>query len=91
MNGAILRPQPAAGGPRRFEALMPLTVVSRCLRGQEICCQGEPADRWFWIIAGTARRRVIRPDGRRHIVDLLLPGDCSASRTAPNMTTRSKR
>jgi CRP/FNR family nitrogen fixation transcriptional regulator len=83
MYGVILRPQPAAGGPRRFEALMPLTVVSRCLRGREICCQGEPADRWFWIIAGTATRSVIRPDGRRQIVDLLLPGDCFGFTNGP--------
>jgi CRP-like cAMP-binding protein len=53
-----------------------LAVTTRYFRGQEICSQGEPADHWFWIIAGSARRSVIRPDGRRQIVDLLLPGDC---------------
>jgi CRP-like cAMP-binding protein len=61
---------------RQFDALTPLTSISRCSRGQQVCCQGEPADRWFWIITGTARRSVIRCDGRRQIVDLLLPGDC---------------
>src|ERR1700733_2573452 len=68
--------QAAAGGSRQFEALAPLASISRCSPRQQICRQGEPADRWFWIIAGSARRSMIRPDGRRQIVDLLLPGDC---------------
>ena len=33
-----------------------------------VCCQG-------MVISGAARRCTIRPDGRRQIVDLLLPGD----------------
>jgi CRP-like cAMP-binding protein len=68
--------QAAAGGSRQFEALAPLASISRCSPRQQICRQGEPADRWFWIIAGSARRSMIRPDGRRQIVDLLFPGDC---------------
>jgi CRP-like cAMP-binding protein len=80
MNSAIHPtihpPRTAFGGPRRFEALRTLAVTTRYFRGQEICSQGEPADHWFWIIAGSARRSVIRPDGRRQIVDLLLPADC---------------
>jgi len=68
--------QAMVGRTRQFDALTPLTSIFCCSRGQQICCQGEPADRWFWIINGTARRSVIRRDGRRQIVDLLLPGDC---------------
>ena len=68
--------QATAGRSRQFEALTPLTSIFRCSGGQQICRQGEPADRWFWIVVGTARRSVIRSDGRRQIVDLLLPGDC---------------
>jgi CRP/FNR family nitrogen fixation transcriptional regulator len=30
---------------------------------------------WYCVISGAARRCVIRLDGRRQIVDLLLPGD----------------
>ena len=76
MNSAIHPPRTTSSGPRRFEALRTLAVTTRYFRGQEICSQGEPANHWFWIIAGSARRSVIRPDGRRQIVDLLLPGDC---------------
>ena len=68
--------QPTAGRSRQFEALTPLASISCCSPGQQICRQGEPADRWFWIIAGSARRSMIRADGRRQIVDLLFPGDC---------------
>jgi CRP/FNR family transcriptional regulator, nitrogen fixation regulation protein len=76
MNSSIHPPRTACGGPRRFEALRTLAVTTLYCRGQEICSQGEPADHWFWIIAGSARRSVIRSDGRRQIVDLLLPDDC---------------
>jgi CRP-like cAMP-binding protein len=68
--------QATAGGSRQFEALTPLASISRRSPGQQICRQGEPADRWFWIIAGSARRSMIRRDGRRQIIDLLFPGDC---------------
>ena len=68
--------QAMVGRARQFDALTPLTSILCCSRGQEVCCQGESAGHWFWIITGTARRSVIRRDGRRQIVDLLLPGDC---------------
>ncbi|MGZ5096317.1 MAG: helix-turn-helix domain-containing protein [Burkholderiales bacterium] len=49
--------------------------VSTYGRGQEICGLGNPADRWSCISSGVARRYVVRPDGRRQIIELLLPGD----------------
>ena len=76
MKWALHSPRTAFGGPRQFEALRALAVTTRYCRDQVICSQGEPADHWFWIIVGSARRSVIRPDGRRQIVDLLLPADC---------------
>jgi CRP/FNR family transcriptional regulator, nitrogen fixation regulation protein len=76
MKSALHPPRTAFGGPRRFESLRTLAVTTLYCRDQEICSQGEPADHWFWIVAGSARRSVIRPDGRRQIVDLLLPDDC---------------
>jgi CRP/FNR family nitrogen fixation transcriptional regulator len=44
-------------------------------RGQEICSEGQSVEHWYFLISGAARRCTIRPDGRRQIVDLLLPGD----------------
>src|SRR3984957_3166512 len=68
--------QAMVGRARQFDALTPLTSILCCSRGQEACCQGESAGHWFWIITGTARRSVIRRDGRRQIVALLRPADC---------------
>jgi CRP-like cAMP-binding protein len=56
--------------------LDPLATTVPCRRGQEICGQDRPAEYWYRVLSGAARRYVIRIDGRRQIVDLLLPGDC---------------
>jgi CRP/FNR family nitrogen fixation transcriptional regulator len=61
--------------PHPLKSLDQLAITTPCRRGQEICSQGRPADYWYCIISGAARRCVIRLDGRRQIVDLLLPGD----------------
>ena len=61
--------------PHPLKCLDQLAVTMPCHRGQEICGQGRPADHWYCIISGAARRCVIRLDGRRQIVDLLLPRD----------------
>jgi len=58
-----------------LQSLDALAVSIRCSRGQEICSPSRPADYWYRVVSGSARRCVIRPDGRRQIVDLLLPGD----------------
>jgi CRP/FNR family nitrogen fixation transcriptional regulator len=42
---------------------------------QAICSEGQSIERWYFLISGAARRCAIRPNGRRQIVDLLLPGD----------------
>jgi CRP/FNR family nitrogen fixation transcriptional regulator len=75
-RGLVGRQAAAPDKSRRFEALVSLTLVASYSRGKAICRPGQPADRWFWIIGGMARRSVIRRDGRRRIVDLLFPGDC---------------
>ena len=58
-----------------LQSLDALAVNIRCSRGQEICSPSRPADYWYRVVSDSARRCVIRPDGRRQIVDLLLPGD----------------
>lgn len=49
-------------------------VISSRAR-QELCREGQPASTIYRVITGAALRSVIRPDGRRQVVDLLLPGD----------------
>jgi CRP/FNR family transcriptional regulator, nitrogen fixation regulation protein len=61
--------------PHPLKSLDSLATISSYHRSQEICRQGSPADHWYCVILGAARRFVIRADGRRQIVDLLLPGD----------------
>ena len=61
--------------PHPLKSLDQLAMMTVCHRGQEICSQGRQADHWYCVISGAARRCVIRLDGRRQIVDMLLPGD----------------
>jgi CRP/FNR family nitrogen fixation transcriptional regulator len=61
--------------PHPLKSLDQLAVIMPFHRAQEICSQGSPADHWYYLVSGAARRCVIRLDGRRQIVDLLLPGD----------------
>src|SRR6185436_9519276 len=50
------------------------TTVS-CHRGQEICSQGDQVEYWYRIVSGAAKIAVIQRNGKRQIIDLLLPGD----------------
>jgi CRP-like cAMP-binding protein len=65
----------ANGVTNPLKNLDSLAVISTYGRRQEICGQGNPAENWFCVISGAARRYAIRVDGRRQIIDLLLPGD----------------
>jgi CRP/FNR family transcriptional regulator, nitrogen fixation regulation protein len=56
-----------------LKSLEGLAVNIRCSRGQEICSSSRSTERWYRVVSGSARRCVIRSDGRRQIVDLLLP------------------
>jgi CRP/FNR family nitrogen fixation transcriptional regulator len=56
-------------------ALQALATLRSWQRGRDIVSQDEVADRWFCVVEGVARQCLIRPDGRRQIVDILLPGD----------------
>jgi CRP-like cAMP-binding protein len=83
MNGPSLSSvQPANEFSRRLpgqshplESADDVATISHCRRRQEICHQGEPANTWYRIIAGAALQCVIKPDGRRQVVDLLFAGD----------------
>lgn len=50
------------------------SVASYCF-GQTIYFQDQPADCWYRILRGAARECAVNEDGRRQIVDFLLPGD----------------
>jgi CRP/FNR family nitrogen fixation transcriptional regulator len=58
-----------------YESLQQLAVVARYDTDQPIYRSNDPAQYWFRIVAGAARKAALSGDGRRHIVDFLLPGD----------------
>jgi CRP/FNR family nitrogen fixation transcriptional regulator len=74
-GGARQHPRALSNRPHRFESLDSHAVITRCGRGQAICSEGRPAENWYCVVSGAAKRYVNRSDGRRQIVDLLLPGN----------------
>jgi CRP/FNR family nitrogen fixation transcriptional regulator len=65
-----------AASPRPVpQALESLATVSRYQRDEEIYPQQGSVECWYQVISGAARRFILRADGRRQTVDLLLPGD----------------
>jgi CRP-like cAMP-binding protein len=58
-----------------LEKLTSIAATFSCHRGQVICHQDRPASAWYRVLSGAARCSVVRIDGRRQIVDFLLPGD----------------
>src|SRR3981189_1259384 len=64
------------GSPRAIlQALDSLGANSRYERDQEVYREESPIGGWYRLISGAAGRYAVRPDGRRQIVDVLLPGD----------------
>ena len=57
------------------EALEALALRIEYDRGQQIYKKNSAVEYWYRIESGVARRFSARADGRRQIVDLLLPGD----------------
>jgi CRP/FNR family nitrogen fixation transcriptional regulator len=64
-----------AGQPHALKCLDPFANIMHCHRGQEIPNSSGLSGHWYYVIAGAVRRCTIRSDGRRQIVDLMLPRD----------------
>jgi CRP/FNR family nitrogen fixation transcriptional regulator len=81
MNGNLTadagpwRHERAAIGRSARDTLGSLETPTEYQRGQEIYDQETPVEFWYRIVSGTASRFAVRLDGRRQIIDLLLPGD----------------
>jgi CRP/FNR family transcriptional regulator, nitrogen fixation regulation protein len=58
-----------------YGALERLAVVGRYENDQPIYRYNDPAEHWFRIVSGAARKSSLSGEGQRHIVDFLLPGD----------------
>lgn len=66
-------PPDAARDP--LAALDPIAVRMTRRAGQEIFEPGRPPKYWYRVLEGAVRRCSMQADGRRQILDLLLPGD----------------
>jgi CRP/FNR family transcriptional regulator, nitrogen fixation regulation protein len=58
-----------------LQALAAHASIRRYARGESVYQAGTAADRWYHIVAGIAARCVDLSDGRRQILEFLLPGD----------------
>jgi CRP/FNR family transcriptional regulator, nitrogen fixation regulation protein len=67
--------QPIGSRPGRPKLVDSVASLMPCCRGQMIYDEGAPVECWYRVVSGTARRFIVRPDGRRQIIDLLLSGD----------------
>jgi CRP-like cAMP-binding protein len=63
--------------------MRPLAAIRRCRRGRQIYGRGDPAEHWYRIVSGAARKCALKADGRRQIVDFLLPNDFFGFTAAP--------
>src|SRR3981189_3806430 len=61
--------------PHALKRLDALAKIMPCNRGREIAGDPGPSGHWYYVILGAVRRCAVRSDGRRQIVDLMLPGD----------------
>jgi CRP/FNR family transcriptional regulator, nitrogen fixation regulation protein len=57
------------------EPMERLAILERCRQGETLYHRNDPAQHWYRIVNGAARKCAVTPDGRRQIVDFLLPGD----------------
>jgi CRP/FNR family nitrogen fixation transcriptional regulator len=61
--------------PHSLKRLDGFAMIMLFNRGQEISGDPGPSGHWYYVIVGAVRRCTVRSDGRRQIVDLMLPGD----------------
>jgi CRP/FNR family nitrogen fixation transcriptional regulator len=100
--GAHGMPEPPANG-RQPNVMESLGTLRRYNADETVYCQEEATDYWYQLVCGAARQCTQMSDGRRQIVDFLLPGDlfgfhagarhdCSVECVVPNtMVARYQR
>ena len=68
----VVRPPVGSGTAQLLESL---GTLHRYGVGERVYCQAGPADYWYGLVSGAARKCTQLSDGRRQIVAFLLPGD----------------
>lgn len=56
-------------------ALQPIGAAARVRRGRQIFVDGESAEHWYWLASGVVQVCSFDEDGKRHVAELVLPGD----------------
>jgi CRP/FNR family nitrogen fixation transcriptional regulator len=77
-SNAPLDPLPhplPVGDTLESDALHSVSHIRRLKRDQKIFGQDERSDNWYSVVTGAVRQYVMQSDGRRQIIDILLPGD----------------
>jgi len=70
---------PPSHNPGQLDALVALERIGKRLsfgRNDEIYGEGDEAGCWYQVISGTIRICKLLADGRRHIAEFCLSGDC---------------
>jgi len=75
MSASIHDPVRGARDDRSLGALEHLALVARYEAGESVYRCNDPIEYWYRVIRGAARKSALSGDGRRHIVDFMLPGD----------------
>jgi CRP/FNR family transcriptional regulator, nitrogen fixation regulation protein len=71
----IREPVERIPGDRALGDLERLAILARYGIGESIYRFNDAIEHWFRIVSGAARKSTLTGDGRRHIVDFILPGD----------------
>lgn len=66
---------PILTSPTTPTVLQGLAKIERWARDQDIIPQDGRSENWYCVVSGAARQCLVNADGRRQIVDILLPGD----------------
>jgi CRP/FNR family transcriptional regulator, nitrogen fixation regulation protein len=74
--GSSHHAQLASASSVSCESLEPYSNSVCCHASQRIASSDTTSESWFRVVSGAVRQYGVHPDGRRQILDLLLPGDC---------------
>lgn len=66
---------PRERGQDPLQAIESMAALSSWRRSEAIDARVDPHEHWYRLVAGAARACALRADGRRQILDFLLPGD----------------
>ncbi|MBV8537015.1 MAG: helix-turn-helix domain-containing protein [Alphaproteobacteria bacterium] len=72
-RAAYLRPVPAT--PSTASPLDKVGTSVAYVRGRTVIEEGNPAEYVYKVVSGAMRKVRLLPDGRRHIISFLMPGD----------------